>query len=51
MNTKTIAKFEQANVTLARGDDEHVKAHRLDRSAREYSITLSRDKNIKAKRI
>ena len=32
-----------------RGDDEHGKAHRLDSSAREYPITLSRDRNTKAK--
>ena len=56
MNTKKSnnkSSFEQkywkTNVTLARGDDEHVKAHRLDSSAREYPITLSRDRNTKAK--
>ena len=52
INTKTIALFEHkcwtTNVTLARGDDKHVKAHRPS-SAREYPITLSRDRNTKAK--
>ena len=50
-----MQKCWKTNVTLARGDDEQVKAHndvnntRLDSSAREYPTPLGRDRKTKAK--